>query len=716
MNDYKYDIYCPEDINKNVFQFIYIDNVFQIWIEQEIIHDYDLSIQIQFVDAALSWVKKIFTVVAHENLIIPDNLQVWHLSFNFPENPDNIEEFPGADKILSSFSNEFVNPVLYSRFGQEFYYGLRSEDNFSEQALILSLVSYIGSFNPTADIAEILQKIIESSAARHLHLFVAQKYRDYFIKDKTEPIYIEQTDENNIKLNFGWICRDKREGNRIEGKELCKDYLNKIVESTWEIIKSKLEIFNRELLIESLLINMEHAYHQKQRWERTYKANLAIQKDKENLRSVVDDKIGRINAVSLSTRLIIEMAICESPLNGGKKAGILDIQELMCLASMMHHLGGLSETINYDAVKPMLVISAFGDILYNLDFEETILKSYTSAVNSTFLATSVQEYKNNLLEQMPTGEVNHLFEDNFMNSWIDEFGFSVDDARFFRDQLEEYGYRLNKLVYKISYNDLLGLFDEEKKEIVERIIRGLEIFHRNFWTIIPPPFKSTDWQPWRFRRRYSLIMRPLVRFDDSNFLISPQLIHDSFYYLVRSCSDAAIDENHFSSRLMRKWIGDARKNNGLAFNKKVADRVQELGWETRIEIKLTEILNKKLPDFGDIDVFAWNKKLKIVALIECKDLNFAKTQGEIARQLYDFKGQKNENGKKDRLLKHIERINVLNNNLTQVSTFTQIHSGLDIKGYVVFSNPVPMLFNDIRFYKDQIDFLIFDQLEKLGRE
>lgn len=714
--DDKYDIYCPENINENIFQVIYIDDDSKIWIEQEILHDYDFSMQFQFFDAALSWIKKIFTVIGHENLIIPDNLQVWHLSFNFPEDPDKIKECPDPDKILSSFSNEFVSPVLYSRFGLEFYYGIRSEDNLSEQALILSLVSFICGFNPAAEIDKVLQKIIESPAARFIHFFVAKNYREYFIKDKTDPIYIEQTDENNIKLNFGWNCRKRSEGNIIEGKESCKNYLNKMVEFTWRIIKSKLEFLNRELLIESLLINMEYAHHQKQRWERTYKANLAIQKDKENLRAVVNDKIGRINAVSMSTRLIIEMAICESPLNGGRKPGKLDIQELICLASMMHHLGGLSEAINYDAVEPRLIISTFGDILYDHDFEDIIVKTYSSAVNEKLLASIIEDYPNYLFEQQPTGTVDHLFEDKFMSSWIDEFGFSVDDARFFRDKLENYGFELNKLVYKISHKELLKLFDEEKQETIDNIIKGLVIPHRSSWTIIPSPFKPTDWQPWRFRRRYSLIMRPIIRFDDSNFLISPQLVHDGFSYLVRSCHSATIDENHFSSRLMKKWVGDKRNNVGLAFNKEVADRLRSLGWKTKTEIKLTEILNKKLPDFGDIDVFAWNEKLNMVAVIECKDLSFAKTQGEIARQLFDFKGQKKIKGKKDRLLKHIDRINVLNDNLIQLSNFTQINSDNNINGYVVFSNPVPMIFNEKRSYKDQIDFLVFDQLEQLGRK
>jgi hypothetical protein len=168
---------------------------------------------------------------------------------------------------------------------------------------------------------------------------------------------------------------------------------------------------------------------------------------------------------------------------------------------------------------------------------------------------------------------------------------------------------------------------------------------------------------------------------------------------------------------MKKWIGDTRKTNGLAFNTKVADKLQQFGWTVREEIKLTEVLNKKLKeDFGDIDVLAWNQELEILTVIECKDLEFAKTEGEIARQLYDFKGQKNEKGKKDRLLKHVHRLQVLNENIDGLSKFTRIDCDkIVIKGYVVFSNTVPMVFNDNRAYKDEIKFLTFEQLENLAQ-
>lgn len=67
------------------------------------------------------------------------------------------------------------------------------------------------------------------------------------------------------------------------------------------------------------------------------------------------------------------------------------------------------------------------------------------------------------------------------------------------------------------------------------------------------------------------------------------------------------------------------------------------------------------------------------------------------------------------MLKHVYRLQVLNENREKLSKFTGINCDkVIIKGYVVFSNTVPMVFNDNRSYKDEIEFLTFDQLEDLA--
>jgi len=411
------------------------------------------------------------------------------------------------------------------------------------------------------------------------------------------------------------------------------------------------------------------------------------------------------------------MAICECPIKGGRDTGTLDIQELICLASLMHIYGGLSEAINYDAVAPKTVITSFGDILNERSLNDSIISSYGFNLHSNELKSSIKEYSDNFTINKPVKSAHSHFDKQFLQAWLDEFGFSIDEARSFVDSLEDYGLKKNKLVYTIDYNFLVDLLQSDGNDNDKKIISSFILFTRESWTNIPKPFKTTDWQPWRFRRRFSLMMRPIVQVDNDDerlLIISPQHVRTAFAYLLYCCSEAYLDENHFTSKSMRAWIGKKRSEKGLEFNSLVANRLRENGWKVREGIKLTEVLNKKMNDYGDIDVFAWNEDKNTVLIVECKDLAFAKTLGEIARQLSEFRGVKNSKGKKDRLYKHLVRLQELQEDIDALAKFTSMDKNLELKAYVIFSNVVPMTFNEERLHKDKIDFLTYQQLDSLN--
>ena len=93
----------------------------------------------------------------------------------------------------------------------------------------------------------------------------------------------------------------------------------------------------------------------------------------------------------------------------------------------------------------------------------------------------------------------------------------------------------------------------------------------------------------------------------------------------------------------------------------------------------------------------------------------AKNQSEIARQLYEFKGQIREiNGKnrKDRLYKHYLRCEELKKDLESVIKFTKVDNDFELKALVVFSNIVPMNFDENRNFIDEIDFLSYEELNE----
>jgi len=117
-------------------------------------------------------------------------------------------------------------------------------------------------------------------------------------------------------------------------------------------------------------------------------------------------------------------------------------------------------------------------------------------------------------------------------------------------------------------------------------------------------------------------------------------------------------------------------------------------------------------DYGDIDVLAWKPTLGQVLVMECKSLQFHKTLGEVAEQLSDFRGETGSDGKPDNLMRHLERLRVLDSYKSKISNSLKIQAPIQITGHLVFKNPVPMQFAWEKI-ASKITLSLFDELDRL---
>jgi hypothetical protein len=144
---------------------------------------------------------------------------------------------------------------------------------------------------------------------------------------------------------------------------------------------------------------------------------------------------------------------------------------------------------------------------------------------------------------------------------------------------------------------------------------------------------------------------------------------------------------------MRVWAGTTADKQGREFSREVADRLEELGWKAEPEVKITKLLRKGFDrDYGDVDVLAWNPESDRVLIIECKDLQYRKTFGEIAEQLSDFRGEIGRDGKPDDLRRHLDRVELILGHLTELAAYVGFARIPALESHLVFKNPVPMQF------------------------
>jgi len=671
----------------------------------------DRDLQYRLWDSAILWLHKIVPTVEHFLKTLSGKRVVWSLDFSslkVPELNDKIIDLNLAepDEIYKYF--EIIcqnNNLILVKFFENFIHVFRGVDNSGEKSIIFSLLSGLNSLYKLQlsdqELHSILNIIVDSSYAKNFHLFTANTFLDIITDQIPDPIVIDQLDDSTLRIGLGWLARDKNLDPNIIGIEHCTIFLSQLVESISREMVSLLKSLNRVELISSLLLNLQAINKDQNWWSITLKAVFSQHFNKEEVATIINTKFGKFNAASLGSRIAIEMAICECPLEGGVKPGEIEISRLLAFSSLMYHLGGWSDAIYYQVMKPHVKLSSLGQIMADQTFEDEIVSKYGATIQDKILNYKMDMYDRLFESNEPIKSVETKLDSSFLKAWQSEYGVTVDQCRVLMEFFEYLAIEANVPVLIVPKSKILKPYDnniEFSKINIESFIKSFELWPRENWNSTPDNFSKQDWYPWLFRRKLSVVTRPLIRLNngpDPLYAIAPHVVREGILYVLHNSYDAIFDDKHFNSPEMKKWIGAKRNKEGHHFNKVISEKLNSYGWLTQKELKLTQILNKKLDkDYGDIDVLAYDLQTKRVLAIECKDLQFAKTHGEIAKQLYEFRGSINNKGGPDRLKRHLDRIKVLEENIAIVGKFLKIDKIQSIECHLIFSQVVPSVFSE----------------------
>lgn len=600
---------------------------------------------------------------------------------------------------LINTSTSVENDILHisCKFLRNYFLAFHRADNVAERTIIKSLLTIfmkkaVGCKNYEELVETILSRVFTDNYGKELHMFTAQSFLDFVKMSLPEPLALDRFDDATIKIGLAWMSKSYTEPCDIYGKTECTQYLQDLTLKLWEDIQSYLCSFNKKALILFLLENHAAVEADIEHWQRTFKAMLGLHNDKDNVYSVTLERISSNNAVLTGSRILIEMAICESLDDGGKAPNKLDLTKLIAFATAIFQYGNLSDTIMYELVKPHLRLSTYGDVQFDHTAYDTVVHPYGKSVQTVMINHASNKYDDHFSEPKVHEKVAGLFGQEFETAWHEEFGVSIDEARKILDVFEDIGIGKNKAVYEISCSELFyqsnnfGVSNAALKAFIDRFT----LPQRSSWMALSSDYRVSDISPWRYRRRLSLTARPLIMIGDK-FVISPSLIRRGVMYCLSNSYDATLDGSFFNTKAMKKWIGEQRNKSGHRFNQEAANKFSSLGWKVEADVKVSKILKKRTEtDFGDVDVLAWSPSEKIVYLVECKDLEFAKTQGEIAKQTYEFRGVTKSDGKPDRLRRHMDRFLVLNENIDKLRDYLKLESISELKVMLLFKQAVPV--------------------------
>ncbi len=581
--------------------------------------------------------------------------------------------------------------------------GFRIAENIAERLFVhtlarayLHLLS-VEDCDGEATVVETL--VVPNGDARSFHIFHTQQFMHYVRDTLPEKlITVDSVDDAATKIGLGWRVLEKNQSNKIEGKNTCTNFLAKVVDVLLVEIIEALKVFDRLSTLMHLVGNSEKAAAEKDHWKQTSAAILGLHGDEPGTVNRYVEQMSKFAGADISSRILSEIALCACPAEGGMQISDIELSKLIARAALMIRIGGLSDAIYYNALTPELTISPLGDILFRDEFGRFVVEPMLARVIGEMFVANAPLQKENYEDPKIVPQTKGKISDEFLNIWNIEMGFNLDEARNIIDAWEDKGVEDQAAIFTFKQSAYLTFICQNKvnEDAAMRFLNQFSLATRPRWDKPPKGFAPKDIYPWRFGRRLSFVTRPILKVDDSDdplLLIAPGALRKGFAYVVDGAYNGRFEQAFFRSKEMRNtWWGKARE--GHTFNAEVAKALLEAGWQIRENIKLSEILNRKIdPVFGEIDVLAWQFERKEVLVVECKDLSLARNYSEVAALLSDYQGAECE-GKPDELRRHLNRVALLQQNRNLLHRFTGTQEPLVIS-CLVCSGIVPMQYAKI---------------------
>lgn len=641
-------------------------------------------------DSAIHWLQRVDEAISYQGCSVPSIIS-WQLEIEETEECMSPEEqfisFSKSSNVVSSKITLCKNSLF------------QQPDNAAEVVMVDCFLRALIGELWKKNASSILNRVFPTKEAKYCHFFPAKSFNDQIANTLPKAIVIEKADDAALRLGLGWVGEPNGSYIEINGVADCVQRLNKVVDKLWTELSRTLRKFGRVDFCKKVSLNIEALRKERAIWERTIKACLALHNNKDNVFDVAGRQIGKYNAASIGSRILIEMASSTCLDTTTAPPDELEISQMLGFSMLLFHLGAWSDAIRLGLYPAQMRISSFGEVMLDYDFEKEVLGPFQNEFNRNQRKAEAEKYDSLYSDAVNTTRVEDFFPAPYLSAWRKEFCLEANQMREVIDSIDDFGLSNDSALFMMRRSqfvdylctDVNGLDQDDISEFVGK----LSLPVRDKWDQnkreLPEQYEPQDWYPWNFRRKLSLISKPIIELDDSSdpiLLINPSSFRESIWHIFRNGLDGTFDERYFDSSEMKKWIGDRRAELGIAFNGKIGAKLLGLGWEAESEVLITKVLNAKTEkNFGDVDVLAWSKEHKLVLAIECKDLFFAKTHKEIGNQINEFQGRINEKGKRDRLLKHFDRLDILKSDLLSVGKYVGMDDIESIYGAVVFSHP-----------------------------
>jgi len=585
-------------------------------------------------------------------------------------------------------------------------------NNTGEKLVLNLILSSLAEFlaDRGSDINEHLDNAMEhvlgDSAVRLVHIFRSYDSVDFLLHTVSrKPKFVDRK-----KTSFDRIRISKSlelSSQEIAGKSNCKAVLNKIVDEIWGRIKVILSQVDRRSILSELVSLVNAIEQDRGQWNRTARAVFAIYSKHDDVIRVAHERESDRSLASLCLRSLIEMSLSECPDNSGIPVNEGIIADLLSLTSLLVNTASDSDAIHWGLVAPKIIFNMNGTYIIPTEVMEELLLPYFSGYFGVQFSGAIDDYEElynaKLVEKSEVQE--GVFGEEFDTALSAEYGLLAHQLVECWAEIIELHVETSQPIIIMGLEELICRIVEKRNletDVVRRFFQAFTLYSRAEWSEPPEGFVFRDIAPWKFKRRLSCLVKPVLQLSEDEVFLSLSLIRLGVGYFLDRAKEGEFNTEFFDSAVMRSYVGSMVDKRGADFTDLVASKLESDGWYVRKEVLMTTVGASQ--ELGDIDVLAIKDGLML--LIECKKLQMAKTISEIADVCNRFRGTE-----KDELRKHLNRVSWSVDNLdTVLQRLNCREDVLSVRNALLTSTEMPMKYKkDLPIASE--DIISFRELE-----
>ena len=541
-----------------------------------------------------------------------------------------------------------------------------------------------------AIVCHVTEHILDAPGARLLHVFAgSDPIQELLMAAAGEVTFLSSEDYEFCKLELSNGRSLLSSSEKLASQSECTELLNGLAENLWKSLKRALRTYNRDSLVRRVLAVHEAAISDRYHWRRTARALLSLHSTQADVFTEMRERESFRTNIQLPARTIVEMAVCESPVDGGRDLSTWDVDSLLAKTRLLLQIATDSDAIYHGLAEPSIELHANGEYSLSSHFYESTLEPFVSAGMRDAHEKASQEYDR---YYRTVSTVNgEPFTSAFTEAFSAEFGIGPKDVVECIAELVDWSNELQVVVVETTVGAVKHRLMKNRELSLQganAFVRSFGLFPRESWDKPPPGFNTRDIWPWRYSRRLSVIARPLVvwgKEDTDKAVFGIGTLVESLMHVTTRAAEGRVSQNFFTTREMLAYLGEANNRLGRGFNEEVAQELRQQGWHVREEVAMTELGASET--LGDVDVLAWTPGGD-VQIIECKRLQLARTVAEVSELCKRFRGEENDN-----LRKHVRRAEWIRSNPTSVRSIVGYHADPDrITDRIVTNVRVPMTY------------------------